>query len=236
MAGMYRILVIEDDVNLRNQLMDTLSMNGYDVSCVEDFKLVMDKVDAVNPDLIVLDINLPYMDGNYFCRAIRKKHNMPIIITSARNSESDQILSIELGGDDYVVKPFNVQVLMSKIAALLRRCYGEYNANTATSGNIAVKGITLDDPGMKLSYKNITYELSKNEYKLLKIFMKNPDEVISRETLLGEIWDDKSFVDDNTLTVNMTRLKKLFDGMGLGNTIKTKRGMGYIFSSEDIDE
>lgn len=232
---MYKILVIEDDISLRNQLVDTLRVNGYEVSYVEDFYAVLDMVDRIMPDLIVLDITLPYMDGNYFCRAIRKKYNMPIIITSARNSEADQILSIELGGDDYVVKPFNVQVLMSKICASLRRCYGEYNANASSSRDITVKGIVLDDLGMKLLYKGESYELSKNEYKLLKIFMQNPDEVISRETLLGEIWDDKSFVDDNTLTVNMTRLKKVFENLGLGNSIKTKRGMGYIFCTGEID-
>ncbi|MDO5157096.1 MAG: response regulator transcription factor [Eubacteriales bacterium] len=233
---MYKILVVEDDISLRSQLVDTLRVNGYEVFYVEDFHTVVEQVDRLQPDLIVLDINLPYMDGNYFCRAIRKKHNMPIIFTSARNSESDQILSMELGGDDYVVKPFNVQVLMSKISASLRRCYGEYNSGSSGGRDITVKGITLDDLGMKLSYKGESYELSKNEYKLLKIFMQNPDEVISRETLLGEIWDDKSFVDDNTLTVNMTRLKKIFESMGLENSIKTKRGMGYIFSTGEIDE
>ena len=114
---MYKILVIEDDENLRTQLVEMLTLNGYVVHFVTDFKKVLETVDDVKPDLITLDINLPYMDGNYFCRAIRKKYNMPIIITSARNSDADQILSIELGSDDYVVKPFNIQVLISKIAA-----------------------------------------------------------------------------------------------------------------------
>ncbi len=232
---MYKILVIEDDENLRTQLVEMLTLNGYVVHFVTDFKKVLETVDDVKPDLITLDINLPYMDGNYFCRAIRKKYNMPIIITSARNSDADQILSIELGSDDYVVKPFNIQVLISKIAASLRRSYGEYKQSVDADKMIDIKGITLDDMAMKLMYKGDCYELSKNEFKLLKMFMKYPDEVVSREKLLEEIWDDKCFVDDNTLTVNITRLKKLFETMGITNVIKTKRGLGYIFDSEEIN-
>lgn len=233
---MYRILVIEDDEKLREQIVEMLKANEYEVYCVTDFRNVLTAVDEIRPDLITLDINLPYMDGNYFCRAIRKKYNMPIIVTSARNSDSDQILSIELGCDDYIVKPFNIQLLLSKISASLRRSYGEFNNNQIPKTSLSIGRIVLDDMAMKLTYKDREYDLTKTEYKLIRVFMSSPDEVISREVLLNEIWDDKDFVDDNTLTVNITRVKKLFEKMGIEDVIKTKRGMGYMLSREAIDE
>ena len=246
---MYRILVIEDDEMLREQIVEVLAANEYDVFFVEDFHNVLKMVEDIKPDLITLDINLPYMDGNYFCRTIRKKYSMPIIVTSARNSDTDQILSIELGCDDYIVKPFSIQLLLSKITASLRRSYGEFNRGQDKSNtrigrlesppqSTALRRdvLELNDNGMKLSHNGQEYDLTKTEYKLLRKFMNNPGEVISREELLNEIWDDKDFVDDNTLTVNITRVKKLLEKMGLNNIIKTKRGVGYVFCQEDVNE
>lgn len=226
---MYKILLIEDDNNLRKQVAELLKLHEYEVHAVTDFRNVMSQVDQIHPDLIVLDINLPYLDGNYICRMIRKQYQMPIIITSARNAESDQVLSMELGSDDYLVKPFNINVLISHIAACLRRAYGAYN-NAVTD----VHGMKLDELGMKLVYHDQSVELSKNEFILVKMFLKAPDQVLTREALLEAIWDDSDFVDDNTLTVNVTRIKKKFEQMGLTNVIRTKRGVGYLYATEGL--
>lgn len=231
------IMIIEDDEQLRLQLMQVLMDRGFRVYAVTDFTAVLEEVGRITPSLIILDINLPYFDGNYYCHAIRKKYNMPIIITSARNSDSDQILSMELGSDDYVIKPFNINVLLSRIEACLRRTYGEYH-----NESVAVNGFVLNDSSMQLEYhpacgiyseKDLSFstELSKTEYKLMKAFLASPDRVIKREELLEAIWDDREFVDDNTLTVNITRIKKKLEDMGVSEAIKTKRGVGYIFSS-----
>lgn len=227
---MYKIMVIEDDVSLRNQVIEILKMNDYEVYAINDFKKIIEEVEAVQPDLIVLDINLPYFDGNYYCRAIRKKYHMPIIVTSARDGESDQILSMELGSDDYIVKPFHINILMSHITACLRRSYGEYHQRKAEE----VYGMTLEEDTMRLCYKEKKLELSKNECKLIRVFLQAPDKVVTREDLLETIWDDKEFVDDNTLTVNITRIKNKLGELGLNDIIRTKRGTGYIFCTEEL--
>lgn len=215
-----RLLIVEDDVSLRHQIGEILKENGYEVFYVEDFNNVLNIALQGDYDLIILDINLPYLDGNYYCRMIRKNSNVPIVITSARGSDTDQILSMELGSDDYLIKPFNIQILLSKINAILRR--------TKKESRKEYKGLSISDD-LKMSYHNKELELTKNEYKILSIFISKPKEVISREELLESIWDDKTFVDDNTLTVNMTRLKNKIESLGLKDTIKTKRGMGYLF-------
>ena len=151
-------------------------------------------------------------------------------MTSARNSDMDQIFSMELGADDYLVKPFQLQMLLTKVKVLFRRSYGEY-AKVESELVEQVKGIQLDHKGFKVTYQKQTKELSKNEYKLLKRFLEHKDEVISREDLLEELWDESSFVDDNTLTVNVTRLKNKLSELGMDQVIKTKRGAGYIFDT-----
>lgn len=230
---MPKIMIIEDDDQLRTQIKEVLSGYHYEVFAVVDFRSVEEQFIAFAPQLVLLDINLPYYDGNYYCRMFRKHSNIPIIITSARNSDMDQILSMELGADEYIVKPFNIQVLMAKVNALIRRLYGDYAEND-TNKNITLYGITLDSAGFRLSYKGRSEELSKNEFKLLKKFMQNADKVITREELLEEIWDESSFVDDNTLTVNVTRVKTKLSNMGISDVIKTKRGAGYLFDTSGI--
>lgn len=227
------IMIIEDDTQLRNQMKEVLLGYGYEVYAVENFHNVEEQFVTTNPQLVLLDINLPYYDGNYYCRMFRKHSKIPIVITSARNSDMDQILSMELGADEYIIKPFNIQVLIAKINALVRRIYGDYTE--PDNKEINVRGIRLDQAGFKVSYKNQIEELSKNEYKLLKKFLQKVNQVISREELLEEIWDEISFVDDNTLTVNVTRVKSKLAELGLEEVIKTKRGVGYLFDTSAID-
>lgn len=230
---MPKIMIIEDDAQLRNQMKEVLLGYHYEVFAVENFRNVEEQFIDFAPQLVLLDINLPYYDGNYYCRMFRKHSKAAIIITSARNSDMDQILSIELGADEYIVKPFNIQVLMAKVNALFRRLYGDYAEND-TDKCILIYGISLDSAGFKVSYQALSEELSKNEFKLLKKFMQKADKVITREELLEELWDESSFVDDNTLTVNVTRVKTKLANIGIKDVIKTKRGAGYLFDTSAI--
>ena len=232
---MAKIMIIEDDIQLRNQVKELLSREGYEIYAVENFQTVQEQFLQYQPDLILLDINLPYYDGNFYCRMFRKHSKIPIIVTSARNSDTDQILSMELGADEYIVKPFPIQVLLAKVNALVRRLYGDY-ASSQSKDELRLKGIVLNQTGFKLSYQSLTQELSKNEYKLMKMFLQNPDKVLSREILLEELWDESSFVDDNTLTVNVTRVKNKLSSLLLEDMIKTKRGAGYLFDTTRLKE
>lgn len=226
-------MLIEDDRILAQQMKEVLEANGYELIMVEQFHQVEEQFLREKPDIVILDINLPHFDGNYYCRIFRRQSKVPILITSARNSDMDQILSMELGADDYLVKPFHLQMLIAKVNALFRRSYGEY-AQAGVELSKDIYGLHLDEKGFKVTFSNQTEELSKNEYKLLKKFLERVDEVISREELLEELWDESCFVDDNTLTVNVTRLKGKLAQMGMEQVIKTKRGVGYIFDTSSI--
>ncbi len=230
---MAKIMIIEDDIQLRNQIKEVLTGYQYEVYTVETFHNVEEQFLQVMPHLVLLDINLPYYDGNYYCKMFRKHSHIPIIITSARNSDIDQILSMELGADEYIVKPFHIPVLIAKVNALVRRLYGDY-AGSENVKEISLYGIKLDSAGFKISYHNAVEELSKNEFKLINKFMQNADKVLSREELLEELWDESSFVDDNTLTVNVTRVKSKLASLGIEDVIKTKRGAGYLFDTASL--
>lgn len=220
---MKKILIIEDDVNLIKYVKEYLIEYSYLVQVITDFDNVKEQVMSIAPDLVLLDINLPKFDGFYFLKSIRNVSNVPVIIVSARNSDGEQIMGMDLGADDYVTKPFSMGILLAKINAVMRR------VNTEKSDVINVNDITLICSNMQLKAGRRTIELSKNEYKLLRIFMSNYNKVVPREKLLEELWDDTAFVDDNTLTVNMTRLKKILCEAGVKESIVTKRGVGYVF-------
>lgn len=226
---MKKVLLIEDDEKLKKYIGEYLYVYNYKVFTIEDFNLVLEKVKEVKPDLIILDINLPKFDGFYFLRVIRKSYNIPILILSARSDEGEQIRGMELGADDYMTKPFSMGILLAKINALLRRNNEYINDDIENIGDIM-----LIHDSMKLKYKNQVYDLTKNEYRVLNILIKNIGKVVTREELLDVLWDDEIFVDDNTLTVNMSRVKKKLSELGLDNAIKTKRGVGYVF--EEIND
>ncbi|MFL0196918.1 response regulator transcription factor [Clostridium sp. WILCCON 0269] len=226
---MYKILVIEDDIKLNRLIAEYLQKYGYEPIIIEDFKNVEKEMKEATVDLILLDINLPYYDGFQLCKTFRRTSKIPIIIISSRNSEEEQIRGIELGADDYISKPFSFDFLLTKIQATIRRVYGEY----ADEVNIieSLSGIKLNKDTFKMVYNQIEIELSKNEFKLLSKLIKNQNKIISREELLEEIWDDVTFVDDNTLTVNITRIRNKLKGLGVDESISTKRGIGYMFQS-----
>ncbi len=223
---MYKVMLIEDDYQLCGLIKENLERYGYNVILPENFTNIEEEFLTINPDLVLLDINLPYYDGYYLCRSFRQKSTVPILMISARSQEMDQIMAIELGADDFITKPFTFEMLQSKVKATMRRVYGEYAVKDGKC--VCVGSLCLDDKTMCLDYKGIKVELSKNVFKLLKKLMENENSFVSREELIEEVWDSVTFVDDNTLTVNVTRIKQILSELGLKDLIKSKRGVGYM--------
>ncbi len=219
---MNKILIIEDDIKLKKYMKEYLIGYDFQVESIEDFNKIKDKILESKADLILLDINLPMFDGFYFLNFIRKNLKTPVIIVSARSEEGEQIRGMDMGADDYITKPFSMGVVLAKINAVLRR----YTASEDKF--ISVKNMILYYENMKLKVDDEFIEVSKNEFKLLKLFMNNYNKIITRQELLEELWDDEIFVDDNTLTVNVTRLKKKLRDLDAGAVIETKRGVGYV--------
>ncbi len=221
---MNKILVVEDDEKLRDELEIFLNKNGYKAEGLRKFDNTIEDILKVNPDLLLLDINLPNTDGEYICKEIRKQSDMPIIIITSRDSELDELISINYGADHYITKPFNIQILLAKIASLLRRTnmLGEINEK------IDAKDFVLNTAKSTIEKEGKSIELTKNEYKILKYFIQNREKIVSREEIMEYLWDDESFIDDNTLTVNITRLRNKLAELGLKELIVTKRGQGYM--------
>lgn len=226
---MRKILLIEDDRGLSQLIQGNLERYGYVVHQPRDFSKPLEEFVEIQPDLVLLDLNLPYYDGYYLCRSLRKQSTVPIIIISARSEELDQIMAIELGADDYITKPFTFEMLHTKMKATIRRVYGEY----ATKSNTSIGPLSLDGESISLSFHGKTLELSKNEYKLLKKLGEQHDKYVPREELIEEVWDSVTFVDDNTLTVNIRRIKDKLAELGLHQAITSKRGVGYKLSILD---
>jgi DNA-binding response OmpR family regulator len=225
---LYKLMLIEDDAQLSKLIQESLERYGYDVHQPENFTNIVEEFTKIKPDLVLLDINLPYYDGYSLCGSFRKQSNVPILIISARSSELDQIMAIELGADDYITKPFTFEMLQSKVKATIRRVYGEYAVKETI--NTKVGELCIDAKNLTLTFHQKKIELSKNEYKLMKKLMDNHAVFLSREELIEEVWDSVTFVDDNTLTVNISRIKHILSELGLAQALKSKRGVGYMFS------
>nr|WP_297134102.1 response regulator transcription factor [Terrisporobacter sp.] len=223
---MMDIFIIEDDKALSREISLTLSKWNYTVKEVKNFENITNEVLECNPKLILMDINLPCYDGFYWCSQIRNFLNVPIIFISSRDNDMDIIMSINMGGDDYIMKPFSPQILVAKIQAILRRTYS-YNSELK-SDIIKFKDITLNIVESKLYFKNKEVELTKNELKIMKILMENQEKIVSRDEIIEELWDTDEFISENTLTVNVNRLRKKLDTIGLEDFILTKKGQGYI--------
>ena len=221
---MSRILIIEDNENIKKELIDFLSKYGYEAYGIDDFKNIINLSVESNPDLILLDINLPYYDGYYVCREIRKIKDIPIIIVTSRDSDMDEIMSINFGADDFITKPYNTQVLLARIGAVLRRT----EAHGVDKDFIEHRGLKLNVGKGEMNFNNNNIDLSKNELKILTCLMKNKEKIVTREELMDYLWNSDLFIDDNTLSVNITRLRKKLDDIGFKNAIETKRGLGYM--------
>ena len=225
---MYSIMIIEDDKKITELIQKTLQRYGYKTYVVEDFSNIKGEFIKNNPSLVLLDINLPFYDGFYWCRDIRTVSNVPIIFISARNSDMDQVMAIENGGDDYIAKPFSYDLLLAKIKGVIRRVYGSY----AESNEVQeVSGLFLHTNQNIVEFNEKKIELSKKEFQLLHALLKNLNKIVSRETLLEVLWNDTEFVDDNTLSVNITRLRKRLEELGINGAIETKRSQGYMMLS-----
>lgn len=225
------VFLVEDDLALSNLVVERLTKYNYTVRTVTDFKNVEKEFAESKADIILMDINLPYLDGFYFVRAIRRTSNAPIIVISARNSSNEQVMGIEFGADDYITKPFDLDVLLAKMGALLRRV----NSTTSSMGTIVkAGGLELDTEKLTLKSSSKQVMLSKNEYKLAKKLMEKPGTIVRREELFEELWDDSVFVEENTLSVNMTRLKSRLEELGFPNAIKVKRSTGYYLDSDAL--
>ena len=221
---MQKILIVEDDEKLRNELEIFLANNGYQVQTLKKFDNTIHDILEQKPDLLLLDINLPNADGEYICKEIRKQSNMPIIIVTSRDNELDELLSINYGADHYITKPFNIQILLAKIASLLRRT----NIDTKNLEKIDCKEFILNSNKNTIQKGDREIELTKNEFRILKYLVQNREKIVSREEIMECLWDSESFIDDNTLTVNITRLRNKLDELNLKELLETKRGQGYI--------
>lgn len=220
------IFIIEDDKALSREISLTLSKWNYTVKEVKNFENITNEVLECNPKLILMDINLPCYDGFYWCSQIRNFLKVPIIFISSRDNDMDIIMSINMGGDDYIMKPFSPQILVAKIQAILRRTYS-YNSELK-SDIIKFKDITLNIVESKLYFKDKKVEFTKNELKIMKILMENQEKIVSRDEIIEELWNTDEFISENTLTVNVNRLRKKLDTIGLEDFILTKKGQGYI--------
>jgi len=221
---MTNILIIEDNEQLQKYLSEYMQAYGYTSHILGDYNNLPAELEKIAPELILLDINLPVFDGFYFLKLIRKHTQAPIIILSARSDEAEQIRGIEGGAYDYITKPFSIGVLIAKINALLAR-------GRTIDGDLHMGNLRLSKNAMTLSHSDKTVDLSKNEYKILALLLTRTGEIVPREEILEALWDDANFVDDNTLTVNISRVKKKLNELGLMDILLTKRGVGYAFNA-----
>lgn len=222
--GNYKILIIEDDRIIAESIKKHLEKWDYKIYCVTDFKEVIREVIGFKPELILLDITLPFYNGFYWCNEIRKFTKIPIIFISSADDKMNIVTAIDMGGDDFISKPFDLAVLTAKINALLRRSYS-FKANVNV---IEHKGVILNLSNMEVSNLDKSIELTKNEFKIMQLLMENAGEMVSRDTIMMHLWDSESFIDDNTLTVNLTRIRRKLSQIGVNDYIITKKGMGYL--------
>lgn len=216
-------MIVEDNPTIRTELCSFLNHNGYETCTPDDFEQVVEYVKHCAPHLILLDLNLPIVDGHVICREIRKTSEIPIIIVTSRDSDMDELISLNLGADDFITKPYNLQVLLAHMSRVLMRVYESGNNTTLHIGECV-----LDISKSTISWKNQTVDLTKNELRIMHCLFQNKNKIVSRNELMQHMWDCDLFVDDNTLTVNINRLRKKLEYLQLNDFIVTKRGLGYI--------
>mgnify|MGYP000942636846 CR=1 FL=1 len=220
---MKRILIVEDDMALAQELQYLLISNQYDAQCVEEFTDVAGQILASQADMVLLDINLPEVDGQSVLRELRKTSDIPVIMVTSKNTEMDEVISMSFGADDFIAKPYNPSILLLHIEAVFKRL-GKMDADKG----LTYKNMTLDTSRGVLTVGDNSVELTKNEFRILKLLMENSGRIVSRENLITRLWESDEFIDDNTLTVNVARLRKKLEEIGAENWIQTKKGIGYI--------
>lgn len=220
---MYKILIVEDDETIAGGLKTHLEKWNYQTECMTDFKDVMGKFLEFEPQLVLLEIVLPFFNGFHWCQEIRKISKVPIIFLSSVNDNMNIVMAMNMGGDEFIEKPFDLNVLTAKVQALLRRAY-------SFQGNVNVlehEGMLLNLNDASLSYKGEKMSLTKNEFRILQMLMENSGKIIARDDIIARLWESDAFIDDNTLTVNVARLRKKLENVGMEGRIKTKKGIGY---------
>jgi len=222
--SMHKIMIIEDDLTIAGTIKEHLSKWDYKVMYVTDFKNIIEQFAVFKPQLVLLDLMLPFFNGFYWCGEIRKISKVPVMFISSAGDNMNIVMAVNMGGDDFIAKPFDLHVLTAKVRALMRRTYsfqGQVNI-------IEHKGVILDLSDTTLTYQNQKIELTKNDYKIMQLLLENIGRVVSREEIMQRLWESDNFVDDNTLTVNIARLRKKLAESGLENFIATKKGLGYL--------
>jgi DNA-binding response OmpR family regulator len=223
---MYKILIVEDDSVISRVLQDTFISWGMGAKGISNFRAVAEEFNEYAPHLVLLDISLPFYNGYYWCNEIRKVSQVPIIFISSTSDNMNIVMAMNMGADDFIVKPFDLDVINAKVQALLRRTY-DFSIATST---LEHNGLVLNLSDGTATYKNHTITLTKNEFKILQILMENHGKIVSRDTLMEKLWETSSFIDDNTLTVNVNRLRKTLLEAGVSDYIGTRKGLGYIVS------
>lgn len=221
---MYRIFIVEDDAVIAGSIKKHLEAWGFEAKCAEDFQNVLAEFAAFGSQLVLMDITLPFYNGFYWCTEIRRISKIPIVFLSSASDNMNIVMAMNMGGDDFIAKPFDKTVLTAKIQAILRRTYDF----TAQSGLLEHRGAILNTADASLTYQGEKVELTKNDYRILQMLMENKGKTVSRDALMTRLWETDSFVDENTLTVNITRLRKKLESVGLTNFILTKKGLGYL--------
>ena len=227
---MYRIYLVEDDVIIARSIKKHLENWEYEVQCTKDFSAVTKEFAEFAPQLVLMDIGLPFYNGYYWCGEIRKISKVPIIFLSSAADNMNIVMAVNMGADDFLAKPFSMEVVVAKIQAVLRRSY----AFVSEKSLCCVGNVTLDLTEAVLHYQDRELKLSGNEFGILKVLMKNPKRPVSREELMRSLWKSEHFIDDNTLTVNVTRLRKKLEEIGLCEFIKTRKGIGYQIREEQV--
>ncbi len=222
---MYRIFIVEDDAIIAREMKQHLETWGNEIAIAAKFADLMPELISFDPQLVLMDIKLPYFNGYHWCSEIRKISKVPVIFLSSASDTMDIIMAISMGGDDFIAKPFDLHVLTAKVQALLRRTYDF--AGTATL--LEHKGAMLNLSNASLTYQKQQIELTKNELRILQLLWEHKGKAVSREALMTHLWETDSYIDDNTLTVNITRLRRKLEGIGLADLISTKKGLGYLF-------
>lgn len=221
---MYRIYIVEDDFDIANRIRAHLDGLGFEGKTVEDFRDIVGEYRGFEPHLTLMDIGLPFYNGFYWCSEIRRISKVPVVFLSSASDNMNIVMAINMGGDDFISKPFDLTVLTAKIQAVLRRTY-DFGG---TQEIISCKGAVLNISDAVLTYNEEKIELTKNEYRVLLTLMENKGKVVSRETLMNKLWETDCYIDENTLTVNVSRLRRKLEKAGLTDFIATKSGMGYI--------
>lgn len=224
---MYRIMIIEDDITISKEIASHLEKWGYEVFVASDFERVTEEFAVAKPHLVLLDILLPFYNGYYWCSQIRRISHVPIVFLSSASDNMNIVMAMNMGGDDFIPKPFSLDVLSAKVQAILRRSY-EVKQDMSL---LEYQGVILDLSDATMLYEGKQIELTKNEFRILELLFERAGSMVSRDELMRKLWDNECFVDDNTLTVNMTRIRKKLEEAGLSDFIRTKKGIGYYLQA-----